>query len=950
MSRHPLDGFFLRLGLPLTIVLFCAVSGLTAASANPSKTGVIPASERFDPNSQAPVQYPRWPATTESSLPAPGQDPDDEAWWPAFGPQRVGNTVLAATVFDGNLVIGGDFVDASGQTAFHVARWSESSWQPIGSGFNESVLDLAVIEDRLVAAGAFTLAGTDTVSYVAEWDGVTWRPLGDGFDDTALSLAVIDGQLYAGGYFQGSSNSGNDVELNGIAEWDGSAWNPLGSGVGGSRAHVSVIEDWNGDLLIGGTFTEADGQVIENLARWDGSTWVEIAGGVDNWVYDIAVSGSDLIVGGGFSRAGAVEARAIARFDGTDWSAIDGGMNSSVLSILVADNMIYAGGLFSTAGDTTAISVARLDEAGEWTSLGTDMDGGVTRLLQWDGRVIAVGIFINAGGETVNFVAQWDGNGWGPVGSEVNGSVEAILADAPCADCELVMAGNFTSAGGLQVNRVAAWSRRDPQDPESWGWRALGAGFNGSIHSLTEFDGELYAGGAFTFVDTLPGGGLARWDGDDWLPVGEGIEGEVNDATIWNDRLIVAGDLEFIEGNPIASQVTAWDGSEFQPVGTTLSGNVNAVEVYHDSLFIGGTFLSSSGTPISRIGKNIGGSWGPVRSGVNDEVRDLEVYDDRLYVGGLFSEVDGSSIASLTTWNGSEFSADVDTISGTVETLHAGIDFLYVGGDFFLETATGPTSSLALHTSRGGWFRLGNGLDDVVLAVDEFEEDVYVGGEFAIAGARPSPGIARYLGGIPVPVQLSQFFGRRSGANVEVHWKVDSSRDHAGFHLYRGDTSPNARITPNLIRTASPDGSYRFDDRDAPIGATIYWLEEVSLDGTATLFGPIEVSAAEPGPLNVVDHFSSGPNPFSEQVELRFRLAQAGFISGTIHDVQGRQVAEFPSEELTAGLHTLIWDGSTLRGADAVPGVYFASVRFDAKDLTLSRRPWMHTARLLKLR
>jgi hypothetical protein len=84
-----------------------------------------------------------------------------------------------------------------------------------------------------------------------------------------------------------------------------------------------------------------------------------------------------------------------------------------------------------------------------------------------------------------------------------------------------------------------------------------------------------------------------------------------------------------------------------------------------------------------------------------------------------------------------------------------------------------------------------------------------------------------------------------------VEWTTESEVETAGFNLYRSDSSegPYVKVNPALIPGSSDPllgGRYVYTDTNVVAGRTYYYkLEDVELDGTTTLHGPIEVVAEE---------------------------------------------------------------------------------------------------------
>jgi hypothetical protein len=98
----------------------------------------------------------------------------------------------------------------------------------------------------------------------------------------------------------------------------------------------------------------------------------------------------------------------------------------------------------------------------------------------------------------------------------------------------LVVGGNFTVAANVSANNIAAWDGNN--------WQPLGSGMNGYfVSALTIYNGELIAGGGFTTAGGADVNYIARWDGNSWHQLGRGIDWTVNAATVYKGELIVGG-------------------------------------------------------------------------------------------------------------------------------------------------------------------------------------------------------------------------------------------------------------------------------------------------------------------------------------------------------------------------------------------------------------------------
>jgi hypothetical protein len=69
------------------------------------------------------------------------------------------------------------------------------------------------------------------------------------------------------------------------------------------------------------------------------------------------------------------------------------------------------------------------------------------------------------------------------------------------------------------------------------------------------------------------------------------------------------------------------------------------------------------------------------------------------------------------------------------------------------------------------------------------------------------------------------------------------------------------------------------------------------------------------------------PNPFTDRVEVAFRLWAATPVRMEVFDISGRYVWSSPSTTMGPGLHTLAWNGRATNGSPSTAGTYFLRVR-----------------------
>ncbi|MDX9911795.1 MAG: GC-type dockerin domain-anchored protein [Phycisphaerales bacterium] len=143
-----------------------------------------------------------------------------------------------------------------------------TAWDPDGAGPEN---------ERLVAGGYMTIANGAPADYIAVWDGNTWQGLGAGTGTpvTKFETADLDGngsvELIAACY--GS---------NAVQVWDGTQWNVIATVPGTNKFFVEALHfglvDANSSpqLIIGGTYTQINGQSRQGPCVYNGSTWSQI--------------------------------------------------------------------------------------------------------------------------------------------------------------------------------------------------------------------------------------------------------------------------------------------------------------------------------------------------------------------------------------------------------------------------------------------------------------------------------------------------------------------------------------------------------------------------------------------------------------------------------------------------------------------------------------------------
>lgn len=208
--------------------------------------------------------------------------------WRGLGPSTTtlsSNGRSISVSGDGSIVyIGGEFDSAQGGVllARHIVQYTVSSntLSIMGDGFNDDVECLKVLPSGLLyAGGQFTTSysGSDAFARIAQWNGSTWLPLGSGLNGTVMAMDVsARGELYVLGAF----TTAGGRNISNLALWNGSSWLNMDiklQTTGYSTAGAVLVDTKNNNLFIGGNLTATSAVLVSaiNLINNTGSAEVQ---------------------------------------------------------------------------------------------------------------------------------------------------------------------------------------------------------------------------------------------------------------------------------------------------------------------------------------------------------------------------------------------------------------------------------------------------------------------------------------------------------------------------------------------------------------------------------------------------------------------------------------------------------------------------------------------------
>ena len=331
------------------------------------------------------------------------------------------------------------------------------------------------------------------------------------------AFKAIGPSLFAGGIFSSPAPR--------LAGWNAATgtWTTASGNSSTVGSAVYALTTFQDRLIAGGDFTAVEGIAANGVAQWDGTAWRALGPpgvGPSTTAYLVrafAEYNGGLVVGGSFTTAGGTSANRVALWNGVEWAPLGVGLSATVRGLAVVNGILYAGGTFELSGTTRVNYIAQWSQT-EWKPVGGGVNFHVFSLTSYEGTLIVAGEFWIAGDSVPGTVriAQWNGDAWLGLGGGVSGShVTATIVYGN----NLIAGGLFTSVGGVPASNIARWN--------GTAWSPLGAGTADRVYGLAEFEGDLAVGGWFTLAGGVAANYVALWDGEVWAPLGSGVNDDV---------------------------------------------------------------------------------------------------------------------------------------------------------------------------------------------------------------------------------------------------------------------------------------------------------------------------------------------------------------------------------------------------------------------------------------
>ena len=484
---------------------------------------------------------------------------------------------------------------------------------------------------------------------------------------------------------------------------------------------------------------------VSAVWRWNGTVWSDLRSppfpALTGRPYALARRPNGRIVAGGDFSSG----DKIAEWTGLFWdgSLLDFGVYGGAICALktLANGDLLAGGAFAVSSSPNCNFIARWNGS-TWLGLGNGMNGQVNAVDQLpNGDIVAGGSFTQAGGVTVNRVARWNGTAWTALGAGSNVGVDnEVAALGVMANGDMMVGGRFLNAGGSGCERLAVWSG---------GYWSVSQADNTVFAMVTSSTGDSYVAGAFDWAGYYRHGHVAKFDRGELScrSLGAGFDRSPAKLTVApNGDLIAGGSFQRI-GSVAASGVARWNGATWTPIGAGIDGYVNAVAVLPaGDVVVAGPIATAGGAPCSGVARWNGSSWSSLGPGAVApiEVLALTVTGSDVIAAGYFAVIGGVAATNVAKWNGTSWQALGTGIYQGISSPN-GVAFgmataangdVFLGGDFTM--AGGQPASGIARWDGANWHPVGGGVAGAVYCIALLPDgSCVVGGSFQSAGGVP---------------------------------------------------------------------------------------------------------------------------------------------------------------------------------------------------------------------
>lgn len=564
------------------------------------------------------------------------------------------------------------------------------------------------------------------------------------------------GRMYVGGRFSRAGNQ--NVENIFRLKADGTFDYTFVHAVSGT---VYALQVFDSALFIGGQFTQIDGETRSNFGGINLNTGAvnDCDPGVNGPVYcmDIDSVLECMVIGGSFTNVFGFSPPNIAKisvytgapftFNAVPWTAVPN-TNGAVYDVEVIGSVIYMAGEFTLFGPTPRKGMACIHRhTGNLQPFNANILGSVYTMEFTDSAVYFGGDFTAIGNVLRSRLAKVDYSfALQPWNPGADGVVRVIER---LDDARFFVGGDFAMAGGDTCRRGAIIDTAGVAE----NWNPV---INAPVRTfMRDTLGRMYVGGEFFGAGgvlrnnlcalSVNSGTVTAWNPD--------VNAAVYTMTLDGDSLYFAGGFTMVDG-VTRGRMAAIDlaGDTLLPFNPVVNGIVRTIAVTDSVVYAGGNFSSFGGQPRGNVGKvnkatALATPWNPNCLGT---VNSILVTPHWIYIAGFYTTISGVTRQNLSRIHPQSAVADLNWICNTDDGIYHAEFYntsLVITGWFDMVNGQSSPDFAIVDTTSLQTQAVNFACDGFARTFTRYGDDFFISGMFEVVNAAYHPRLLAYDNG-----------------------------------------------------------------------------------------------------------------------------------------------------------------------------------------------------------
>jgi len=169
-----------------------------------------------------------------------------------------------------------------------------------------------------------------------------------------------------------------------------------------------------------------------------------------------------------------------------------------------------------------------------------------------------------------------------------------------------------------------------------------------------------------------------------------------------------------------------------------------------------------------------------------------------------------------------------------------------------------------------------------------------------------------------------------SDGDMDVFSASGGSDDNITWYENDGDENFSTHTITTYVESAYSVYAADVDsDGDIDVLSASYYDDKIAWYENLQITGIINDNN---GISNLID-LNNYPNPFNPSTTISFSIPEEGHAELIIFNIKGQKVKQLVSDQLSAGQHSVVWDGRDDNNRPVGSGVYLYKLKVNDKTL-----------------